>query len=329
MSSVKVTIGDIQVEGKYYGPYLLVRRWNEGWYNATILSTDSNCSSTRKYQSKVFMTGLSPGSSYTLYHLTPAENYFSYVDISGSFTVYTEPNPPTSPTFSNITPNSTNINWTKNGNGSATNYRLSRGPSASGPWTTLYDGIGVYFADTGLAQNTEYFYRLASYVPGGSQHYTTTMSITTSTDPAVSAALAAQGAAEAAMLASQSANTIITNMNAELQMVRSDIEILKTSLDTDLMPPTITRFCLDLPFVTALRTDTAIFTLEAYDNKTEAANLTYRYQVNGGVFSEWSNLATGSVCINIGSDKGLKTIKAEVRDSAGRVSSNMAKIWRL
>lgn len=303
------------------------------WYFTPILVSGSGNSSTRRTASITLMSGLTPGATYTL-----SNNGYTTFCLSGVKTVSdnplgaegkyvarqatTEPNIPTGPTFSNITATGVTINWTANGNGSAAKYKLYRGSSASGPWSTLYDGTGLFYTDTGLAGDTTYYYRLCSYISGGAEHYAPILNITTSADPAVAAAQAARGAAEAAFTVGTQTKTSIDNLKEEFIQLKQEVQ-------ADVLPPTITAFCYSLPYVAVLRSDTGLFNISAHDNKTTQNNLRWRYKVNSGEYSEWDLLSGNSVAINVGGTCGDKAITLDVKDENENISTVITGIWRL
>jgi len=323
-NSVTVTIGDYNAGSYYNYAYLGVARWDEGgWYYASILGTGSGYeSSYRRWASKTIMTGLTPGTSYTMYHLTPAETNFHFGGCPQNyFTVITEPNKPTNPTFSNITKNSVTINWTANGNGSATKYRLYRGTSAAGPWTVVYDGPGLYHSDTGLSSDTTYYYLLSSYVSGSTEKTVDVANITTATDPAISAALAAKTASETAMIAAVEAKTGTDNVLSRLD----DLEAKLNFAAADTEKPVITDFSYSVYKATVVLGSNAEFHVSARDNRS--ASLQYRYKVNGSEYTQWAPLGS-TVNINLGS-RGYKTIVLEVKDESDNIASVTKGIFRL
>lgn len=307
----------------------------DDWYSTMILQTAGTTFSTsRRSASMTLMTGLNPGTTYTLVYNN--NNRFRFNSYShpvtdnpngqyGGYTIRqanTEPNPPTSPTFSNITPSGVSINWTTNGNGSATKYKLYRGISASGPWTTLYDGTGLYYSDTGLAGNTVYYYRLGAYAAGTTEKYANIMSITTATDPAVAAARAAQGAAEASMIAAEQARTYAQDAKTGVETLQGEFS---SYMNRDTKEPVIGAFTYAVPKATITSLQNAPYTLIATDNNS----LCYRYKINDGVFTEWTDYVNENINVNLGASNGIKLITVQVADTADNIATAQAYIFKL
>ncbi len=81
------------------------------------------------------------------------------------------PADPSNVTFTSVTENSMRVNWQDNSNNEA-NFEVDRGPAESGPWTSLGEPSVNYFDDSGLQDDTEYFYRVKAVNATGSSDYT-------------------------------------------------------------------------------------------------------------------------------------------------------------
>ncbi|MDX9872421.1 MAG: fibronectin type III domain-containing protein [Clostridia bacterium] len=337
-SSVTVHVLDAwdSGEGRYRRSDLKTLYSSDGdWYSTLIVqSAGTTFASGRRANSLTIMTGLGPGTTYTLSYNN--NNRFCFnghghpvsdnpTGAYGGYTIRqatTDPNPPTSPTFSNITPIGATVNWTTNGNGAATRYKLYRGTSASGPWTTLYDGANLYYPDAGLAGNTTYYYRLGAYVPGGSEHYATILSITTATDPAVAAAQAAQSAAEASMIAAEQARTFAGDAKAGIEALQGEFSAF---MHADATVPVIGIFSYAVPRATITSLQDAPYTLIATDNNS----LQYRYKINDGAFTAWKEYTDETISVNLGAAAGIKLVTVQVTDSGNNIATAAAYIFKI
>lgn len=323
---VKVTGFYLENAHPYYGQ----------WLPSGFILGDSSISNTyappppsRQYVYKTLMTGLTPGTSYILTDQETGATRFDIDDNSISYTnytIYTEPNAPTSPTFTNITQNGADVNWTTNGNGSATTYKLYRSMSASGPWTLLYNGAGTFYADSGLVPNTTYYYVVKSFVPGSTEKSSEIISFTTAQDPAVAAATAAKNSADAAMIASQKAEQATYTMVDKVTAMEGKIDEL-SKLTQDRQAPVILAFRHSLDKIRVTRNSVTPFLLSATDDRSDT--LQYRYQVNGGAFSDWQGLETSVVDLSLGLPNGFKQIVVEVKDESGKTTSASTSIFKL
>lgn len=275
------------------------------------------------------MTGLIPGTSYT-YAINGHTNLTVYVDngdvfrktVSGPFTFTTELVTPGTPVFNNITPNSAYVSWASNGNGSATSYILQRANSASGPWSNLVQNTKtMYFQDSGLTGNTTYYYKVVALTSVQAVE-SAVITLTTATDPAIAAATAAKNSADLSMIASQAAQ--IASQDASTKVVA-----LQTSfnnfISSDMKDPVIASFVYSVPKATITSLSTVNYSLIA----TDKTSLQYRYKINDGAFTGWTNLTAETVSIALGSTPGIKRITMQVMDTGGNIVTATATIFKI
>lgn len=87
----------------------------------------------------------------------------------------TLPNPPADPTnmtFSSVTENSIQVNWSDNSL-NEDNFEIQRSLTGTGGWTNLGEPTVNYYEYTGLAENTEYFFRVRAVNAGGASNWLT------------------------------------------------------------------------------------------------------------------------------------------------------------
>ena len=155
---------------------------------------------------------------------------------------YTDACIPIGINFPTVGINSVKINWNNLSNPSNTSYTLQRSLDGT-TWTNISTQTGMYeYTDTGLTQNTKYYYRIRVNEKRGTYKYSSIAWIETSADPAVAAAKAAQSAAEStkgfaeeAKLAAQNAETKTNQLydyvtGLELGNVNSKIENLSNRI---------------------------------------------------------------------------------------------------
>lgn len=158
--------------------------------------------------------------------------------IPGDVKLYTDAYIPIGINFPTIGINSVKINWNNQANPADTSYTLQRSLDQEN-WTNVTTQPGIYeYTDTGLSQNSKYYYRIRVNEKRGTYKYSSVAWVETSTDPAVAAAKAAQSAAEStkgfteeAKLAAQNAETKTNQLydyvtGLELDSMNSKIEKL-------------------------------------------------------------------------------------------------------
>lgn len=338
------------VYGRYvYGPY--------GNDSIEIITTNADISQPRPYNTYLAMRNLSPGESYELklgyywhgdgisFLLLVVEpwspgwsgggNYYPGVVTEFGYhannyakrIVYTEPRTPTAPTYDKIQMTGVEVNWDKNGNGTATTYRLYRALSEEGPWECIYTVLdGSTYQDPSLTQNTTYYYKVSSQVPGSEEKFSLVSQVTTHVDPAVAYAEAAKNSADAAMIASQKAEQATYEMVEKVTAMEEKIDELN-KLVKDRQAPVIHEFRYSQDKIRVVRSNVVPFILTATDDKSDV--LEYRYSVNGGEFTEWQSLITGVIDVNLGTTNGYKQILVEVKDGSGKVTSASTSIFKL
>jgi fibronectin type 3 domain-containing protein len=83
---------------------------------------------------------------------------------SSELNIRTTPAPPAAPTGQiAVAVNSSKINLSWAAVAKATGYRVYRSSDAGNPFTLVYDGAALSYADTGLNANTAYTYRITAY----------------------------------------------------------------------------------------------------------------------------------------------------------------------
>lgn len=155
---------------------------------------------------------------------------------------YTDACIPIGINFPTVGITSIKINWNNLSNPSNTSYTLQRSLDGT-TWTNISTQTGMYeYTDTGLTQNTKYYYRIRVNEKRGTYKYSSIAWIETSADPAVAAAKAAQSAAEStkgfaeeAKLAAQNAESKTNQLydyvtGLELGNVNSKIENLSNRI---------------------------------------------------------------------------------------------------
>jgi len=327
-STTSVTVVSVDYYSPEWGCYIPTSfgYYDSGEYTSgykAIVKSYYKESGTMHSASKVLLSGLTPATSYSLNY--GGYTYFYYNGTSsplGYLTVTTEPNAPTNPTFSGTGQSTTNVNWTTNGNGNQATYKLYRGSSSSGPWALRYSGTGTFFSESGLASETTYFFKVTSSVPGGSEVSSSVVSVTTSADPAVAAAQAAKGASEAAMLSAEAAKIAAMQSNTEVQSLRTEFQAFAAADNKD---PVIASFVYSVPKATITSLSTVNYCLIA----TDSTALQYRYKINDGSYTGWTNLTAETVSIALGTTPGIKRVTIQVVDSGGNTDTATATIFKI
>jgi subtilisin family serine protease len=111
-------------------------------------------------------TGLAPSTTYC--YRVIATNSAGDSAPSTPASTTTNPSPPSAPT--GLTANAVssaqvNLAWT--GVTGATGYKVQRSPDGSTGWTQVGTTTQTTYSDTGLTQNTTYYYRVVAYNSGG------------------------------------------------------------------------------------------------------------------------------------------------------------------
>lgn len=199
-NTITIKLTNTEPRRGYRGKYQI----NGTWRNIPAQPYDG----PREYISNP-TTGLMPNTGYSLViQLNTIYGSYGYshgvfdnnnADLA-QYTVYTEPDIPHSFSFPTIGQDSVQIRWNNNNNPSDTNYTLQRRTDGE---TTYQDIITTTnmneHIDTGLAQDTKYWYRVRVNAKNGYQFFSNEFAVTTAKDPAVASAKAAQTAAETAM----------------------------------------------------------------------------------------------------------------------------------
>lgn len=242
----------------------------------------------------------------------------------GQLTFYTNSVAPTSPTYTNIKATSLTVNWTKGENYLTPQYKVYQRikKAVPDPWTLVYQGTAETVDLTNLEFETTYEYYVNATGINGVSLNSSITTVTTSADPAVAAAQAAQFAAEKAMLESIETKTMTSEIKTEVQKIK---EMLNKG-QKDEIKPEIEVFEHAISKATITRQAVAPFALVATDNRSGI--LQYRYKINNGEYSEWVDLTSETVNIELGS-AGLKRITAQVKDQAGNIATKTATIFKM
>lgn len=281
----------------------------------------------RQFSSYTIMSNLNPATTYRLRDQAYDREDLIFWHIGGSVPIIkyitTEATTPSSPMFSNSTETGTYVNWHRNNNGDQATFYVERAIDKDGPWITIYSGAGTTFSDVGLVTDQTYYYRIGAKVEGGTMKYSSVVPFTPTADPAVAAAQAAQSAAEVAMIASEQAKTATQETKTEVQELRTQFTEF---MQADTVKPEIHEFAYAIPKATITTSSVAPYTLIVTDNR--AGLLQYRYKLNNGEYSEWVDLTSETVNIELGS-AGLKRITAQVKDQAGNIATKTATIFKM
>lgn len=178
-----------------------------------------------------------------IFHVvTPNRGLYSYPYTGWKVATYTDACIPIGINFPTVGINSVKINWNNQSNPSDTSYTLQRSVDGIN-WTDVTTQQGMHeYTDTGLMQNTKYYYRIRVNEKRGTYKYSSVAWVETATDPAVAAAKAAQSAAEStkgfaeeAKLAAKNAETktnqlydYVTGLN--LDNLNSKVEKLSSRM---------------------------------------------------------------------------------------------------
>ena len=277
-------------------------------------------------------TGLSPGERYSFYLeriLDRGNSRFFIVDeFERDYFFDTKPTTPGAPSFSDSTSNSTNISWNSNGNGSRTTYSLQR-RTGGGNWVTVYSGSSTSYQDTNLQTGRTYEYRVSASTNAGYE-YSGISTITITPDPAEAAALEARAAAHAAQAASERAETKATEAAAGVNEIKGKVE--ETNLTVNQLQEDMKGLLLANTSLQWDNNKTATTNTEEWLNVTHASSpdLYYRYQVNGGSFSDWQQIS-GRIYIYLGPGVGYKNINIQFGDRINGVplAERSIGIWKL
>ena len=304
--------------------------------------------SSYEYSTGQLITGLQPNKDYIIYVDQVSVNgtisrwcnygdfpqyfYWQPSETTGKFTrlvesnvtFYTDSVAPTSPTYTNIKATSLTVNWTKGENYHTPQYKVYQRikKAVPDPWTLVYQGTAETVDLTNLEPETTYEYYVNATGINGVSLNSSITTVTTSADPAVAAAQAAQFAAEKAMLESIETRTMTSEIKTEVQKIK---EMLNKG-QKDEIKPEIEVFEHAISKATITRQAIAPFALVATDNRPGI--LQYRYKLNNGEYSEWADLTSETVNIELGS-AGLKRITAQVKDQAGNIATKTATIFKM
>jgi fibronectin type 3 domain-containing protein len=103
-----------------------------------------------------------------------------YSNVASSTTPQTIPSPPSALAATAFSSNRVDLTWTDNSFNEG-GFRIERGPSSAGPWTSVGTvGTGVTaFSNLGLSEATTYFYRVTAFNTAGSSAFSNTASAST------------------------------------------------------------------------------------------------------------------------------------------------------
>lgn len=123
-------------------------------------------------------TGLSEHSTH--YYRVKATNADGDSGYSNTASATTDIVAPTDLALSVIGATQINLSWTDN-SGAEDGYKIERSPDGSSSWTVINttSANATSYNDTGLTQNTAYYYRVRAYVSSDYSAYSSTVSATT------------------------------------------------------------------------------------------------------------------------------------------------------
>lgn len=279
--------------------------------------------------SKTIGTGLQPNRCYSDYfYKIGTSRSDDYASDNHYCTFYTAVASPSNPVFSSIRDNQVTVSWSKGANYTdPTSYTLYRAVSLDGPWTIRYTGSLTSFVDSGVEAETTYYYYVECTGYQDSYNLSSTVSVTTSAEPAVAAANAAKGAAEAAMSASEAAKSASIGAEqavAEMSLRLTGLENTIRGLQADFQSPEVSAVW-NIPKMATKNSQENIF-IECSDNKSSPDNIKTRVLLNGQVCEDWG--VRTSCCINFPSI-GLYSVTVEAQDEAGNLNSASVNIWKL
>lgn len=297
------------------------------------------------YTTTLLATGLTPNTAYSnSFYLNKVTKYYGgTVHTYNAYkTFITDTAPATNPTYSNIQGNQVTVSWTKGTNAGSPNYIVYRGPSSTGPWTSIYIGAETSTTNAGLSANSIYYYYVATTGLTGVSANSGVTSVTTGADPAVTAANAAKGAAESSMAASELAkttsletkaivedmNTKVNDIDARLSTVDTEINNLSqniANLSIDSAPPVIADlYFLARKSITNSASETLAYIVS--DNVTPVGTILIQV-IKNGTAAMWNN-NTGSQTMAL--TPGLNTIVLQAKDEGNNIAvSNKVCIWRI
>jgi len=131
----------------------------------TTINYGTNTSNQTKTQGQTFEQVISGLSNGTLYHYRAFANNSNATTATGSdMTFLTKPQPPASLTATAYNQTRIDLSWTK-GDGANTTYieRNTTSSWARGAGTEIYNDSGTSYENTGLTENTTYYYQAWSY----------------------------------------------------------------------------------------------------------------------------------------------------------------------
>jgi hypothetical protein len=129
--------------------------------------------------------GLSANTTY--YYRLRGNNAQGDGPYSATSSVLMYPAAPTTPTYSNIGPNSLTVSWTSPTG--ADYYKIERAAAASGPFLQVATTSAFSYGDSGLNPSTNFWYRVRGFNTTGDGSYSASSSVTTSASGALSGSL--------------------------------------------------------------------------------------------------------------------------------------------
>lgn len=127
-------------------------------------------------------SGLQGGTTY--YYEVDASAGTESSAYSSAVSALTYPATPTGLSGSPSSPHKISVSW--NAMTGATTYTLQTATSSSGPWTQLYSGPAVSYADSGLQPATTYYFEIRSGNSSGNSAYSSAASATPSPTVSIS-----------------------------------------------------------------------------------------------------------------------------------------------
>ena len=123
------------------------------------LTTNVNDGITIDTDGSTSVTGLDPGTTYYVWVRVHNAAGYSAWSPRASTTTFRVPDPPSTPTISNIQPTQLDVSWTPNYNGgsSITGYDLAYNTSPSTSGATIVTGVNSPYTLTGLTPGTQYY----------------------------------------------------------------------------------------------------------------------------------------------------------------------------